>query len=179
LALTFVFMAAFYSTYGIIGTHLVQELGTSVSLTGILALSYGFGFAAASFADPMLDRFGARRLLVPSFGFIAAVYHVLQGVSCSAPAIIAIACVWGLANHFGLNLLVAGLSHRQPNQRGAVLGAYSAVTYLAAGAATFSAAKAYPTLGFAGVALGASLLVAVATLLTYLVSRRHYPQAEI
>ncbi|HEY9548872.1 MAG TPA: hypothetical protein VIR45_05170, partial [Kiloniellaceae bacterium] len=46
-------------------------------------------------------------------------------------AVVALALPWGVVNHIGLNILVSLLSSGEPALRSAVMGLYSAVTYLA------------------------------------------------
>ena len=75
-----------------------------------------------------------------------------------------IAAVWGAASQLCLNLLVLLLSRARPEERGAVLGLNTCVTYLGASLGTAVAGTLYTHAGFATLALSASGAVAVAAL---------------
>ena len=45
------FMTAFYGVYGYLGDHLHEGLGQAVSVNGLAALVYGFGFGGAALLD--------------------------------------------------------------------------------------------------------------------------------
>jgi MFS transporter, DHA1 family, inner membrane transport protein len=155
------FMTAFYGAYAYLGDHLHQALGQPLSLNGLAALVYGAGFGAAAFLDGLIDRYGAGRLMPVAFLGVAGVYVVLALASANAPAILAIMFFWGLANHFGLNMLIMRLTALDPKQRGAVMGLNSAVTYLAVFAGTSAFGPAYTTFGFAACAAVAAALTLV------------------
>ena len=69
---------------------------------------------------------------------------------------------WGAANHFGVNLIVTGLSKIAPDYRGALMGLYSGVTYVAAGIAVVIFGWIYQVAGFAGLAIFAMALSLIA-----------------
>ena len=149
------FMTSFYGVYAYLGDHLHQALGQALSINGLAALVYGAGFGTAAFLDGMIDRYGARRLMPIAFLGVAGVYVALALASAKAPAILAIMFFWGLANHFGLNMLIMRLTALDPTRRGAVMGLNSAVTYLAAFAGTSAFGPVYTAYGFAACAAAA------------------------
>ncbi|ASY59087.1 MFS transporter [Sinorhizobium sp. CCBAU 05631] len=156
------FMAAFYGVYAYIGDHLHGALGLPVSSNGLLAASYGLGFGGAAFLDRLIDRFGAARLLPLIFLAVAGVYVAMSAASGSYPALLAVVFLWGLANHFGLNVLIVRLTALDPARRGAILGLNSGVTYLALFAGTLGFGAAYAGTDFYVLPLAAAGLMLAA-----------------
>lgn len=91
---------------------------------------------------------------------LAMVYGLLALASGSYPAMLAVVFLWGLLNHFGLNVLILSLTALDPGRRGAILGLNSAVTYLAAFVDTLSFGALYP-IGFILLPVVALLCLAV------------------
>jgi DHA1 family inner membrane transport protein len=156
------FMAAFYGVYAYVGDHLHAGLGLPVSANGLVAVSYGIGFGAAAFLDRLIDRFGAGRLLPLIFLAVAAVYVLMAGASGSYPAMLAVVFLWGLANHFGLNVLIMRLTALDPARRGAIMGLNSGVTYLALFAGTIGFGAVYAGSVFVILPLAAAGLMVMA-----------------
>lgn len=156
------FMTAFYGIYGYLGDHLHNGLGRPVSANGLAALAYGAGFGAAALLDGVIDRLGARRVMPFAHLLVAVVYVVIAAASSSFHLTIAVIAVWGLANHFGLNVLVMRLSALDPARRGTIMGLNSAVTYLAVFVGTTAFGPLYSTFGFAASAVVAALLMLIA-----------------
>lgn len=156
------FMAAFYGVYAYIGDHLHGTLGLSLRANGLVAISYGLGFGGAALLDGIVDRFGSRKLLAPIFACVALVYVVMAAISGSFAALLATVFLWGLANHFGLNVLIMWLTALDPSQRGAIMGLNSGVTYLALFAGTVGLGALYDAWGFRPLPPAAALLMLVA-----------------
>ncbi|MEZ2333726.1 MFS transporter [Mesorhizobium sp. RCC_202] len=156
------FMTAFYGVYGYLGDHLHEGLGESVSANGLAAIAYGLGFGAAALLDGVIDRIGARRVMPFAYLLVAAVYVAIAMTSGGFGLLIAAIAVWGLANHFGLNVLVMRLTALDPSRRGTIMGLNSAVTYLAVTVGTAAFGPLYTNLGFANCALIAAVLMLVA-----------------
>ncbi|MER8534134.1 MFS transporter [Mesorhizobium sp. M1005] len=156
------FMTAFYGVYGYLGDHLHNGLGRPVSANGLAALAYGAGFGAAALLDGVIDRLGARRVMPFAYLLVAAVYVAIAAASSSFHLTIAMIAVWGLANHFGLNVLVMRLSALDPARRGTIMGLNSAVTYLAVFVGTTAFGPLYSTFGLAASAVVAALLMLIA-----------------
>lgn len=169
LAACAAFMAAFYGVYAYVGDHLHTGLALPVSANGLVAASYGIGFGGAVFLDRLIDRFGANKLLPLIFLIVAGVYLAIAAASGSYASILAVVFFWGLANHFGLNVLIMRLTALDPARRGAIMGLNSGVTYLALFAGTVGFGQAYAWAGFdilpiaaAGLMLTAALSAALA-----------------
>ncbi|WP_224544297.1 MFS transporter [Mesorhizobium sp. CA16] len=156
------FMTAFYGVYGYLGDHLHQALGEPVSANGLAAVAYGLGFGAAALLDGVIDRLGARRVMPFAYLLVAAVYVAIALASGGFGLLIATIAAWGLANHFGLNVLVMRLTALDPSRRGTIMGLNSAVTYLAVTVGTAGFGPLYTGLGFANCALIAAALMLVA-----------------
>ena len=162
-------MTTFYGTYGYIGDHINRVLDRPLSATGILALVYGVGFGLAVFGDHLIDRFGARRILPLCFCCISAVYAGLGLTAGSYVGLVLTAFLWGVLNHFALNLIVSGLSAIDATRRGAILGLNSAVTYLSVSIGAVAFGPLYTALGFTAVALASAAIMAASVV--YLVAR--------
>jgi predicted MFS family arabinose efflux permease len=157
-------MASFYGVYAYIGDHLHAGLGLPLSANGLVAVSYGLGFGGAAFLDRLIDRFGAGRLLPLIFLAVAVVYVLMAGASGSYAAMLAVVFLWGLANHFGLNVLIMRLSALDRAKRGAIMGLNSGVTYLALFAGTIGFGAAYAGIAFFVLPLAAAGLMLVAAI---------------
>ncbi|HEV7308889.1 MFS transporter [Ensifer sp.] len=158
------FMAAFYGVYAYIGEHLHSALGLPVSANGLVAASYGLGFGAAAFLDRLIDRFGAGRLLPRIFVAVACAYGALAIASGSYVAMLVVVFFWGLANHFGLNVMIMRLTGLDPSRRGAIMGLNSGVTYLSLFAGTLGFGAVYAGLSFVALPLAAAGLMLVAAI---------------
>ncbi|MES0199750.1 MFS transporter [Mesorhizobium sp. M7A.F.Ca.US.010.02.1.1] len=156
------FMTSFYGVYGYLGDHLHVGLGQPVSANGLAALAYGIGFGTAALLDGVIDRLGARRVMPFAYLLVAVVYVAMATTSGSFGLTLTMVAIWGLANHFGLNVLVMRLSALDPSRRGTIMGLNSAVTYLAVFVGTTSFGPLYSSFGFATCALVAALLMLVA-----------------
>ncbi|WP_404926785.1 MFS transporter [Mesorhizobium sp. ORM16] len=156
------FMTAFYGVYGYLGDHLHSGLGQPVSANGLAALAYGAGFGTAALFDGIIDRLGARRVMPFAYLLVAIVYVAIAATSKSYGMTLAMVAAWGLANHFGLNVLVMRLSALDPSRRGTIMGLNSAVTYLAVFVGTTGFGPLYSDFGFAASAMVAALLMLVA-----------------
>lgn len=156
------FMTAFYGVYGYLGDHLHKDLGEPVSANGLAAIAYGLGFGAAALLDGVIDRLSARRVMPFAYLLVAAVYVAMALVSGGFGPLMATIAAWGLANHFGLNVLVMRLTALDPARRGTIMGLNSAVTYLAVTVGTAGFGPLYTGLGFANCALIAAGLMLVA-----------------
>jgi predicted MFS family arabinose efflux permease len=82
----------------------------------------------------------------------------------SFTALMAAVFLWGLANHFGLNVLILRLSAIDPARRGTIMGLNSAITYLAGFVGTAAFGPLHTKLGFAASTLVAAGLMLVAVL---------------
>ncbi|MFC4215057.1 MFS transporter [Pseudophaeobacter arcticus] len=143
-------MLSFYTTYFFTGAHVTLTLGLSTAQAGLLPLFYGIGFGLAVIFDPLLDRLGLVRATPPIFVLIALTYLVMLSVAGNYTLLLLFALVWGVFQHLGLNLLVARLTSLDLEQRGAIMGLYSTITYLCVFAAPFVGGLLFPLWGLMG-----------------------------
>ncbi|WP_148252188.1 MFS transporter [Aidingimonas lacisalsi] len=143
------YMMAFYGLYTYLGPHIGETLERSTAFAGLTIAAYGAGFGVAAPLGRLVDRYGMVPAACVSFAALAMVYLGLA-VAAEHPLVLLILCaIWGVANHMGLNLLVRRLTELDPAQRGAIMGLYSATTYLC----VFAGALLYrPILNHAGFA---------------------------
>ncbi|RED54339.1 MFS transporter [Aestuariispira insulae] len=167
LTICFFFMVTFYGTYAFIGDHIHHTLNLPLRAGGLIAITYGTGFALASLGDSLIDRHGTRSLMPWVMGMVTLTYALMAGFSGSFAALLILTALWGAANHFGLNLVVGSLSALHPSKRGIVLGLNSAVTYLAASAGAFAFGPLYETQGFAMLCGLATVLMVLPVLIGF------------
>ncbi|WP_457309965.1 MFS transporter [Sphingomonas sp. UYAg733] len=160
------YMTAFYGLYAYLGPHLTGVLRLSTAAAGLAPAAYGLGFGIAAFADRFLDRFGPAVATPVAFLGLGLVYCALAAASAQAAVLIVLCLLWGLANHIGLNLIVGRLTALDPDQRGAILGLYSAVTYLAVSAGAFFYRPLFGQFGFTGCAIVSACCIALALALS-------------
>lgn len=163
LLMTLAYMVAFYGCYTFLTDHLRAGEDLGPSLGGWISLSYGLGFGLAVFGDGILDRRGPWLVAAPTFLVLAGLMLLLPLAAAESPwAVVALALPWGVVNHFGLNVLVSLLSSGEPALRGAVMGLYSGVTYVAHFVAGAGLGLVYAGAGFATVAVVATAALAMA-----------------
>jgi predicted MFS family arabinose efflux permease len=166
------YMTAFYGLYSYLGAHLVERLHLSTAAAGLAPLAYGLGFGVAVFADRLLDRHGAANCSPFAFLGLGLVYLALSAASAQVAVLIGLCLAWGVANHIGLNLIVGRLAALDPTQRGATMGLYSAVTYLAVSAGALVYRPLYEQFGFAGCATVSAAFIAPVLALSLVESRQ-------
>ncbi|MEQ9606325.1 MAG: MFS transporter [Kiloniellaceae bacterium] len=173
LAMTLAYMMAFYGCYTFLTDHLRVSEDLGPSLGGWISLSYGLGFGIAVVGDGLIDRRGPWRVAAPTFLLLAGLMLLLAlAANESAWVVVALALPWGVVNHFGLNVLVSLLSSGEAKVRGAVLGLYSAVTYVAHFIAGAGLGLVYAAAGFTAVTLVAAIALAAAAGLVISMRRR-------
>ncbi len=168
LAICLCFMAAFYGVYAFLADTVRAVHGVSATVAGLIALAYGAGFGAASFAGRWVDRARPERVLPVALGIIAAIYLAMDTATTLLPAVLALAVLWGFANHIGLNTLMVLMGRAKPAARGAVFGLNSAVTYAAALVGVAGAGPLYEAIGFAALSASAAALLASAAVIAVL-----------
>lgn len=180
LATCFLFMTGFYGAYAYLGDAVRRGLGLTAVEAGSIVLAYGVGFGFASLGDRFIDRVGIKRLFPAVLGGVAVVYGLMIVAIESLAGITAVAALWGVLNHFGLNMLVLQLGRAGTSHKGSVLALNSAVTYLGAlvGAGLFG--PLYESFGFGSVAGLAGACTGGAALIAALSASRSrsLPQAE-
>ncbi|QPH56196.1 MFS transporter [Pontivivens ytuae] len=151
------FMIAFYGVYTWLGPHVQQVLGRSTALTGLLPLAYGIGFGLAVPLDRMVDRWGSARMRPIVLAILVGVYVALALGMGAFWVLVALCLVWGLVNHVAMTLIVGGLTQLDPARRGAIMGLYSATTYLCVAVGVSGFRPIYEGFGLATAAVVSAL----------------------
>ncbi|MCH2165453.1 MAG: MFS transporter [Marinovum sp.] len=147
------YMAAFYGLYAYLGAHMTGALATSTTLAGVAALLYGVGFGLVAPLDRLIDRVGINRAAPLVFALLTAVYCALAMTAGQVWALLATCLLWGALNHLGLNLIVGRLTALDRTQRAAILGLYSATTYVSMFVGITAMRPVFTAYGFATTAL--------------------------
>jgi DHA1 family inner membrane transport protein len=158
------FFLGFYGFYSFLGAHVTGALGRSTAAAGAVTLAYGLGFGAGGLAASVIDRVGPRRMALPVYAGITGVYIGMVWAVTDFAVLLAWAFVWGVIQHFGLNLIVARLTALDPAQRGAIMGLNTMVTYLAVFAGATGFRPVFEIWGLPAVALCAAAAVSLAAL---------------
>lgn len=169
------YMSAFYGLYAYLGTHLITQLGLSTSVAGMAALCYGVGFGAVAPLDRFIDRVGARRAAPLVFGTLALTYLCIASASFQVVPLLIVCGLWGAANHLALNILVGQLTAIDPMSRAAIMGLYSAVTYVAMFVGTTAFRPVFERYGFAAAACLSALCILPALINAWRVGRKEIP----
>lgn len=123
-------MLAFNGAYLYLGSHIVENLGLGTSSAGIMTMFYGVGFGLASLLNRHFEMMPQRAIGFMAFGGLTATYLLMDFSAAQFVMLLPIAIVWGLFQHFALNMVVERLTGIDPSYRGAIMGLNSAVTYL-------------------------------------------------
>lgn len=123
-------MLAFNGAYLFLGAHVVENMNRSTSAAGAITMLYGLGFAMAVVFTRRLDMLPLRQIGLIAFGGLSLTYLVMDELALSFWILLPLALIWGVFQHFALNMVVDRLTGLDPNQRGAIMGLNSAVTYL-------------------------------------------------
>ena len=153
------YMTAFYGLYTYLGPHLGEALQLPASFAGLAIAVYGLGFGAAAPLGRLVDRHGASAAACVTFAGLMLVYLGLMGAAMLPLVLLALCLVWGVGNHLGLNLLMRQLAELDPTQRGAIMGLYSAITYLCVFAGALLYRPIFMHFGFAACAWASAMLV--------------------
>ena len=159
---TFAYMIGFYQTYTFIGDHVRSLHGKGAWLGGAISLAYGLGFGAGVVFDRWIDARGPRRLMPLGLFLVGLNYVLLPIAALSAPAVAAYPFLWGLANHFCMTCLVSFIGTLSAEERGALMGFFSFVTYVALGLGGALYGPVYDAYGFAAASLAATLTLWIA-----------------
>lgn len=172
LVLVAFYMTAFYGLYAYLGSELTAHLGLSTASAGLAPLAYGLGFGVAAPVDRLIDRHGTVILAPGIFLALGSIYMALAFASNNAVLLVALCLPLGLANHVGLNLIVGDLTSLDPARRGAIMGLYSAVTYLSVSAGTLLYRPLYAFGGLTACALASAACVLPALAVSLARARR-------
>ncbi|MER5308743.1 MFS transporter [Streptomyces sp. NPDC002773] len=136
---TFLNMFAFYGMYTFLGSALQYRFGSGSSMTGVMILLYGLGFATSFLTGRWADELGKERVLVALLAGLVPALVAIPLVTGWTPLLVVCLFLWGAMQSLVVTLLSTLLSECSAQHRGTVLAFYSLATNL-------------------GVALGAALL---------------------
>lgn len=127
--ITLLYMTSFYGLYSFIGTFARNSFYNNASLAGLITMAYGIGFGLASVKSHWIDKFSARACASIIFIIISAMYMIIALTSSSLSLLLTTCLLWGVVNHFGLNVIVSLLIQLSTGYKTATLGIYSALSY--------------------------------------------------
>jgi predicted MFS family arabinose efflux permease len=159
---TFLVMLGWYGMYTFLGTALEYRYGSGSSLTGVMILLYGLGFATSSVTGRFADRLGKERVLTASLaGLVPALVGVPLLLHWTAPLAV---CLfgWGILQSLVVTLLSTLLSERSQHHRGTILAFYSLATNLAVAVGAAALAPLFTGHGFLAVGCACAAVTAVA-----------------
>lgn len=170
LLICLLYMTAFYGLYPYLGTRLHEAIGASASLAGLVVLAYGAGFGLASYVMGAVDRVGPRRVFPLVLVALGAIYVGLPPATTHIAPALAVAFLWGVANHVGVNLIILLLSRRGETRRRMLLGLHTTITYGSIFLGPFLLGQLYDRIGFAAACAASALFVLLAAAVAW--SRR-------
>jgi DHA1 family inner membrane transport protein len=159
---TFLVMLGWYGMYTFLGTALEYRYGSGSSLTGVMILLYGLGFASSSVTGRFADRLGKERVLTASLaGLVPALVGVPLLIHWTTPLAV---CLfgWGILQSLVVTLLSTLLSERSQHHRGTILAFYSLATNLAVAVGAAALAPLFTSHGFLAVGCACAAITAVA-----------------
>ncbi|MFG2455557.1 MFS transporter [Streptomyces sp. NPDC048523] len=159
---TFLVMLGWYGMYTFLGTALEYRYGSGSSLTGVMILLYGLGFASSSVTGRFADRLGKERVLTASLaGLVPALVGVPLLIHWTAPLAV---CLfgWGILQSLVVTLLSTLLSECSQHHRGTILAFYSLATNLAVAVGAAALAPLFTAHGFLAVGCACAAVTAVA-----------------
>lgn len=171
------YMTAFYGLYTYLGPHLGEVLQLPASFAGLAIAVYGLGFGVAAPLGRLVDRHDATAAACMAFAALMFVYLGLMAAAALPAVLLTLCLAWGVANHIGLNLLMRQLAELDPAQRGAIMGLYSAITYLCVFAGALLYRPIFTHFGFAACAWASAMLVLPA--LGWALGQRRRKQAAL
>ncbi|WP_257234800.1 MFS transporter [Streptomyces sp. JV178] len=136
---TFLNMLGFYGMYTFLGSALQYRFGTGSSLTGIMILLYGLGFATSFLTGRWADEWGKERVLVVLLAGLVPALALIPQATRWTPLLVVCLFLWGAMQSLVVTLLSTLLSECSQQHRGAILAFYSLATNLgvAIGAGVF------------------------------------------
>ncbi|MFE0098937.1 MFS transporter [Streptomyces sp. NPDC059009] len=139
VAATFLNMLGFYGMYTFLGSALQYRFGTGSSMTGVMILLYGLGFATSFLTGRWADAWGKERVLVALLAGLVPALVLIPHAARWTPLLVVCLFLWGSMQSLVVTLLSTLLSECSQQHRGAILAFYSLATNLAVaiGAALF------------------------------------------
>ncbi|MDL5203964.1 MFS transporter [Streptomyces sp. ALI-76-A] len=168
---TFLVMLGWYGMYTFLGTALEYRYASGSSLTGVMILLYGLGFASSFVTGRFADRLGKERVLTVALaGLVPALVGVPLLIHWTAPLAVCL-FVWGILQSLVVTLLSTLLSESSQRHRGTILAFYSLATNLAVAVGAAALAPLFTAHGFLAVGCACAGVTAVAAGLSGWTSR--------
>ncbi|MGW0330779.1 MFS transporter [Streptomyces sp. NPDC003011] len=173
---TFLVMFGWYGMYTFLGTALEYRYGSGSSLTGVMILLYGLGFATSFVTGRWADKLGKERVLAASLaGLVPALVGVPLLIHWTAPLAVCL-FLWGVLQSVVVTLLSTLLSACSQHHRGTILAFYSLATNLAVAVGAAALAPLFTAHGFLAVGWACAGITSVAFGLSgWMYSRRPRP----
>lgn len=178
LLMNFLYMASFYGIYSYFGLYLRDIYQINAVEAGYSVLAYGIGFGVASFADPLVDKFGIHRVSGYIFALLSLVYASMYFTYQYPLSIYGICVVWGFFNHLGLSAIITLLGKIQTNIKGQLMGMNSVFTYIGGSVGTVLFGALYTRYGFFLIALVATSAIIFLTMIYVIFVRTHKGSSE-
>ncbi|MFH8993203.1 MFS transporter [Streptomyces sp. NPDC017940] len=159
---TFLVMLGWYGLYTFLGTAFRDHFGARSSLTGIMILLYGLGFATSFVTGRWADKLGKERVLTAA---LAGLVPALAGVPLVTEwTVLLVVCLflWGVLQSLAVTLLSTLLSECSERHRGTVLAFYSLATNLAVALGTALLAPLFTSYGFSAVGWACASITLIA-----------------
>ncbi|WCD89742.1 Inner membrane transport protein YdhP [Streptomyces xanthophaeus] len=148
---TFLNMLGFYGMYTYLGTALQDRFGDGSSMTGVMILLYGLGFATSFVTGRWADRLGKERVLVGLLAGLVPALAVIPQVSRWTGLLVLCLFLWGAMQSLVVTLLSTLLSETSQTHRGTILAFYSLATNLAVALGAALLGPLFTAYGFSAV----------------------------
>lgn len=170
--ITLFYMTSFYGLYAFVGTFARNSFYNSATLAGLIAMAYGIGFGLASFKSHWIDKCSPQSSASIIFILISLVYSILAFSHTSIYLLLAACLLWGVVNHFGLNVIVSLLIELSSGYKTATLGIYSVLSYSGTMIGGLVYGYIFNRHGFASIATMSFILCVVSAVLAWFTFNR-------
>ena len=162
------FMTAFHGLYAYLGAQVTEVLLYPMSYAGLIPMAYGLGFGVGAYTSRLLDRLHRAPQRASIYVAIAVLYAFMAAAADSFWMLVMLAPIWGVVQHWGLNMIVSRMSALDDARRGAILGLNTAGTYLAVSGGALIYGAVFTGWGLFTCAVLSTVLAVLAAIETYL-----------
>ncbi|WP_308299736.1 MFS transporter [Streptomyces sp. CJ_13] len=174
---TFLNMLGFYGMYTFLGSALQYRFGDGSSMTGIMILLYGLGFATSFVTGRWADKLGKERVLAALLGGLVPALVAIPLVAGWTPLLVLCLFLWGAMQSLVVTLLSTLLSESSQQYRGTVLAFYSLATNLAVALGAALLGPLFTAYGFSALGWVCAGITLVAFVLSGWAQRRGVERA--
>ncbi|MFG2712109.1 MFS transporter [Streptomyces goshikiensis] len=174
---TFLNMLGFYGMYTFLGSALQYRFGDGSSMTGVMILLYGLGFATSFVTGRWADKLGKERVLVALLGGLVPALVAIPLVAGWTPLLVVCLFLWGAMQSLVVTLLSTLLSESSQQYRGTVLAFYSLATNLAVALGAALLGPLFTEYGFSALGWVCAGITLVAFVLSGWAQRRSIERA--